>query len=569
MREPSPCNTAAPSAQPRRSGADLIAGLSIAGLLLPEAVAYSTIANLPPQAGVIALFAGLLCYGLFGTSRFAIVSATSSSAAVLAAATLSVAGTDIALRLTMAIGLVLITGLMFLLAGLFKLGSVTSFIAKPVLRGFAFGLAVTIILKQVASIVDVHPEHSDLIRFIPELLGQLPRWNWAGAVVAGVALVLLWIFGRFRRLPGGLLVVMLGVAAGEWLDLPSHGVGLIGVIDLQLAVPSLPRLGFSDWLKLVELGFALVMILYAESYGSISAFALKHGDRVSSNRDLLVLGGANLLSGLFHGMPAGAGYSATSANEAAGAASRCAGVVAALVVLLIVSTLLPLIALTPEPVLAAIVIHALTRAVSLEPLQRYFAWRRDRFLAICAVGAVLLLGVLDGLLAAVAISLLLMLRQMSSAAVQVLGHLADGHDFVDCQLHPQAREVPGLLILRPGEPLFFANAERILGSVQRLARQQGPGVKAVILSLEESPDLDGTSLEALQDFIRRFRAGDQDLLFARLKHEAHQALLALPQEVLSRVTLSELSVYAVVQQAQAVDSGLSTADSVPPGSVSR
>ncbi|NWA11107.1 SulP family inorganic anion transporter [Pseudomonas gingeri] len=569
MREPSPGNTAAPSAQPRRSGADLIAGLSIAGLLLPEAVAYSTIANLPPQAGVIALFAGLLCYGLFGTSRFAIVSATSSSAAVLAAATLSVAGTDIALRLTMAIGLVLITGLMFLLAGLFKLGSVTSFIAKPVLRGFAFGLAVTIILKQVASIVDVHPEHSDLIRFIPELLGQLPRWNWAGAAVAGVALVLLWIFGRFRRLPGGLLVVMLGVAAGEWLDLPSHGVGLIGVIDLQLAVPSLPRLGFSDWLKLVELGFALVMILYAESYGSISAFALKHGDRVSSNRDLLVLGGANLLSGLFHGMPAGAGYSATSANEAAGATSRCAGVVAALVVLLIVSTLLPLIALTPEPVLAAIVIHALTRAVSLEPLQRYFAWRRDRFLAICAVGAVLLLGVLDGLLAAVAISLLLMLRQMSSAAVQVLGHLADGHDFVDCQLHPQAREVPGLLILRPGEPLFFANAERILGSVQRLARQQGTGVKAVILSLEESPDLDGTSLEALQDFIRRFRAGDQDLLFARLKHEAHQALLALPQEVLSRVTLSELSVYAVVQQAQAVDSGLSTADSVPPGSVSR
>ncbi|BBP76824.1 membrane protein [Pseudomonas sp. Ost2] len=569
MREPSPGNTAAPSAQPRRSGADLIAGLSIAGLLLPEAVAYSTIANLPPQAGVIALFAGLLCYGLFGTSRFAIVSATSSSAAVLAAATLSVAGTDIALRLTMAIGLVLITGLMFLLAGLFKLGSVTSFIAKPVLRGFAFGLAVTIILKQVASIVDVHPEHGDLIRFIPELLGQLPRWNWAGAAVAGVALVLLWIFGRFRRLPGGLLVVMLGVAAGEWLDLPSHGVGLIGVIDLQLAVPSLPRLGFSDWLKLVELGFALVMILYAESYGSISAFALKHGDRVSSNRDLLVLGGANLLSGLFHGMPAGAGYSATSANEAAGATSRCAGVVAALVVLLIVSTLLPLIALTPEPVLAAIVIHALTRAVSLEPLQRYFAWRRDRFLAICAVGAVLLLGVLDGLLAAVAISLLLMLRQMSSAAVQVLGHLADGHDFVDCQLHPQAREVPGLLILRPGEPLFFANAERILGSVQRLARQQGPGVRAVILSLEESPDLDGTSLEALQDFIRRFRAGDQDLLFARLKHEAHQALLALPQEVLSKVTLSELSVYAVVQQAQAVDSGLSTADSVPPGSMSR
>ncbi|WP_338524497.1 SulP family inorganic anion transporter [Pseudomonas batumici] len=548
MPEPSVVQTPAPAVETKRGWADLVAGLSIAGLLLPEAVAYSSIANVPPQAGVIALFAGLLCYGLFGTSRYAIVSATSSSAAVLAAATASVAGPDMALRLTMAIGLVLITGLMFLLAGLFKLGSVTSFIAKPVLRGFAFGLAVTIILKQVASIVDVHPSHSDLIRFVPELLGQLPSWNWAGAAVAAVALLLLSVMGRFRRLPGGLLVVMLGVAAGKWLDLPGHGVSLIGVIDLQLAVPSLPNLMFSEWLKLVELGFAMVMILYAESYGSISAFALKHGDRVNSNRDLLVLGGANLLSGLFHGMPAGAGYSATSANEAAGATSRLAGVVAALVVLVIVLTLLPLIALTPEPVLAAIVIHALTRALSLEPLHRYFVWRRDRFLAICAVAAVLLLGVLDGLLAAVAISLMLMLRQMSSASIQVLGHIADGHDFVDCQLHPQAREVPGMLIVRPGEPLFFANVERILGSVSRQVRQQGSAVHSVILSLEESPDLDGTSLEALQDFFVRFQAEGKRLLLARLKQGAYQALQTLRAETLAQVTLSDLSVYAVVQQ---------------------
>ncbi|MDR3660158.1 MAG: SulP family inorganic anion transporter, partial [Mycobacterium sp.] len=219
MPEPSALPTPMPAEQPKRGWADLIAGLSIAGLLLPEAVAYSSIANLPPQAGVIALFVGLFCYGLFGTSRYAIVSATSSSAAVLAAATVSVAGPDMALRLTMAIGLVMITGLMFLLAGMFKLGSVTSFIAKPVLRGFAFGLAVTIILKQVASIVHVSPAHSDLIRFVPELLSQLPSWNWAGVAVAIVALVLLSVLGRYRRLPGGLLVVMLGVAAGKWLDL--------------------------------------------------------------------------------------------------------------------------------------------------------------------------------------------------------------------------------------------------------------------------------------------------------------------------------------------------------------
>ncbi len=532
----------------RRLG-DLLAGLSVAGLLLPEAVAYSTIAALPPQAGVIALFAGLLCYGLFGGSRFAIVCATSSSAAVLAAATASLAGGDSALRMTLAVALVLVTGVFFLLAGLLKLGSVTAFIAKPVLRGFAFGLALTIILKQVASIVDVPLSNGNLVRFLPQLLEQWPQWNWAGAAVAGVALALLWLFARVRCLPGGLLVLMAGIAAGRWLDLPAHGVKLIGVIELSLEVPSLPVLPFFDWLRLGELGFAMVMILYAESYGSISAFALKHGDRVSSNRDLWALGAGNLLSGLFHGMPVGAGYSVTSANEAAGATSRLAGAVAALVVLFIVLTMLPWIALTPEPVLAAVVIHALSRGLSLKPLGRYFVWRRDRLLVICAVVAVLVLGVLDGLLMAVAISVVLMLRQMSAADIQALGQMGGGHDYVDLGRHPQAREVPGVLVLRPGEQLFFANVERILGNALRLIRHTPEPVHTVILSLEESSNLDGTSIEALAEFFARVGEEGKHLVLARLKHRAKQGLLALPEAERDGVMLSGLSVDDAVQAA--------------------
>ncbi len=537
-----------PVEQPNR-WQDVLAGLSIAGLLLPEAVAYSTIAALAPQAGVIALFAGLLCYGLFGTSRFAIVSATSSSAAVLAAATATLANGDPQLRSTLAVGLVLVTGALFLLAGIFRLGSVTSFIAKPVLRGFAFGLALTIILKQVASVVGVHLTDANLVRFAPQLLEQLPQWNWPAAAVAAVALVLLGVFARFPRVPGGLLVVVIGILAGQWLHLPAYGVKLIGVIDLSLEVPNLPALPFADWLRLGEVGFALVMILYAESYGSISSYALKHGDRVTSNRDLLALGAANLLSGLFHGMPAGAGYSATSANEAAGATSRIAGAVAALVVLAIVLTVLPWIALTPEPILAAIVMHALGRGLSLQPLGRYFVWRRDRVLVICAVAAVLVLGVLDGLLVAVAISVLLMLKQMSAADIQVLGRIDGGHDFVDMQRHPIAQTEPGILIIRPGEALFFANVERILGAALRLVRHSQVPVHTVILSLEETPDLDGTSIEALQEFFLRVHLEGKRLILARLKHEALSALAELPEVSTNDVILSGLSVDGAVQQA--------------------
>ncbi|PUA17158.1 SulP family inorganic anion transporter [Glaciimonas sp. PCH181] len=529
---------------------DVIAGLSIAGLLLPEAVAYSSIGNLPPQAGVIALFAGLLCYGILGTSRFAIVSATSSSAAVMAAATASIAGGNQGLRLTLAIGLVLVSGVFFLLAALARMGSVTDFIAKPVLRGFAFGLAIVIILKQCASVVGTQPAHSDLPRFVPELLAQIGHWNWVGVGVAAVALVLLFIFARFKHFPGGLIVIALGIGAGKWLNLTQYGVGLVGSIHLELAAPTLPLLSRAEWLRIGELAFAMVMILYAESYGSIRSFAMKHGDNVAPNRDLMALGASNLLSGLFHGMPVGAGYSATSANEAAGATSRLAGWVAALVVLAIVLTLLPSIALTPQPVLAAIVIHAVSHTLNPALFRSYFVWRRDRVVVISAVIGVLLLGVLDGLLAAIGISLLLMLRQFSASSMLVLGRLGLSHDFVDMAAYPQAKAVPGILILRPNEPIFFANAERILSQARLGIKAAGTQIHTVIISLEESPDLDSSSIEALQDFYRFVAADGKRLLLARLKGPVVTLLKSLDPTVVPPLSLNGLSVDDTVRMAQ-------------------
>ncbi len=536
---------------------DLIAGLSIAGLLLPEAVAYSSIANLPPQTGVIALFAGLLCYGWFGSSRFAIVSATSSSAAVMAAAitamTAAMANGDPQLRMSLAIGLVMVTGLFFLLAGFLRLGGITAFIAKPVLRGFAFGLALVIIVKQFASMVNVHPAHNDMLRYVGALLAQSAHWNWVAVAIGAAALALLFLFSRIsflRYLPGGLVVIVLGVAAEKWLNLPQYGVELVGTIPLQLVMPSLPSLSYSDWMNLGELAIAMVMILYAESYGSIRSFALKHGDTVDPDRDLLAIGAANLLSGMFHGMPVGAGYSATSANEAAGATSRLAGWVAALVVLLIVLTLLPYIALTPQPVLAAVVIHAVSHTLNPAIFRPYFAWRRDRLLVVAAVIAVLALGVLNGLLVAIGMSLLLMLRQLSASSMMTLGRLGDSHDFVNLKSHPTAKAVPGMLILRPNEPLFFANAERILSQARQEINATVPPVKNIIISLEESPDLDSSSIEALSDFCQA--VGDNKrIALTRLKDPVLEILQSLNPPILPAECLSGLSVDEAVRVMQA------------------
>jgi sulfate permease, SulP family len=520
--------SAAPAASSARV-ADLLAGLAIAGLLVPEAVAYSGIAGMPPQAGVIALFVGLICYGLLGRSRFAIVSSTSSSAAVLAAGTLALAGNDVVARVAIGATLVLFGGICFLIAGAARLGSLSHLIARPVLRGYTFGLAIVIALKQLPNLGGWPGLHGD---FVPLLVADLVRTTnqvHPVTLIAGlIALALLFVCERVRRLPGSLLVIALGVIASGWLS--AHGVPLTGTINLQmtLGMPTWP--GSGQWLPSVELAAALLLILYAESYSSIRGFALKHNDPVQPNRDLLVLGIANVLCGLFHGMPVGAGYSGTSANEAAGAQSRLAGLVAGASVLLMVLLLLRWIERIPEAVLAAIVIHAVSKSWRVSVFRPYLQWKRDRLLALAAVVAVLSLGILNGLLVAIAFSLILLLRQLAAARLSVLGRLANGHDFVDVSQHPDAVQSPEMLILRPEEPLFFANAE----SVMTLARQQvelRKYLKQVVLSLEASPDLDSTALESLSDFSAWLQQRGVGLRVARLKDDTRALLLraALPQ----------------------------------------
>ncbi|MBC3907978.1 SulP family inorganic anion transporter [Undibacterium umbellatum] len=527
---------------------DIIAGLSLAGLLLPEAVAYASIANLPPQAGIVAVFAGLVCYGLMGSSRFAIVAATSSSAAVLASATAAMANGDVGLRILVSMGVVIMTGVFFMIAGVAKLGSISDFIARPVLRGFAFGLSAVIIIKQFAHVVGVHVHHTDMLRFSYALLEQLPQWNWLSLAVGLVALLLLFVLARFSYLPAGLLVLALGILAGQWLGLAQYGVPLVGKIDLQLQAPSLPDLTYIQYLRIGELSIAMLLILYAESYSAIRNFAIRHGDTIAPNRDLLALGAANLMSGLFQGLPVGAGFSATAANENNGARSKAAGWAAAATLLIIVLTMLSVIALTPAPVLAAIVIHAVSHSLRPSAFYPYFKLHRDRFVALAAVVAVLLLGVLDGLLVAIGISLLMLLRRLAYTSISVLGRLNGGHDFVSLVNYPQAKFIPGVLILRPESGLFFGNAERTMSLAKQYA--VASDAKVVVMSLEESPDLDSSSIEALSDFCASLYLQKKHLMLARLKSASRIVLERAEIPHLHIGSFSELSVDDVVTMAR-------------------
>jgi MFS superfamily sulfate permease-like transporter len=501
--------------------ADVLAALSIAGLLLPEAVAYSGVANLPPQAGVIGLFAGLICYGLLGRSRFAIVSATSSSAAVMAAATAALGAGDETARVLLAGILVPCTGVAFVLAGSARLGAISNLIARPVLRGFAFGLALVIAVKQVPALAGLATHGGSFFALVLEMLRTLRAANPAALATGLAALAGLFLLERIRRIPGALVVIVAGIAASGWLA--QQGVALTGAIHLALDPIRLLLPAHLNWPQLIEFALALMFILYAESYSSIRTFALKHDDTVQPNRDLVALGIANLVSGLFHGTPVGAGYSGSSANEAAGAQSRAAGLLAAVMILALVLLCLPYIERIPAPILAAIVIHAVSKSLHLTPLRTYFRWRRDRLIAVIAVLAVLVFGMLNGLLFAIAFSLAMLLQALARPRLAELGRLG-AHDFVNIERFPDTERSPDVLVLRPEEPLLFANADPVL-ALARAKVQHTTAVKLVVLSLEESPDLDASSLESLSEFSAWLAQRHVELRLARLKDHARDALL--------------------------------------------
>jgi MFS superfamily sulfate permease-like transporter len=503
------------------SMADAVAGLSLAGLLLPEAVAYSGLANLPPQAGVIGLSAGLACYALIGSSPYAIVTATSSSAAVLAASTMALGAHTATTRVAFASILVCITGLAFLLAGCARLGAMSNLIARPVLRGFSFGLALVIAVKQWPHIVGLQVHSTNFPALIAEIFRNTGAWQPASFAVGGCALLALFALERFRRVPALPLVIAAGIAAAPWLA--SRGVLLTGPIRLTLELPAFAMPPSGERLQMVEFSLALMFILYAESYSSIRTFALKHDCIVEPNRDLIALGVANLVAGAFHGTPVGAGYSGTSANEAAGAQSRAAGLYAAATVLALVLLFLPWIERIPDPVLAAIVIHAVSKSLRLAVFRPYFRWQRDRLVTLTAVAAVIAFGMLNGLLASIAFSLAMLLHSLARPRLAVLGRLG-AHDFVSISRFPQAAIKPGILVLRPEEPLFFANADPLL-ALARHEVSKHPDLRVVILSLEESPDLDGTALESLGEFAAWLAVHKIELRMARLKDAARDALM--------------------------------------------
>ena len=415
-------------------------------------------------------------------------------------------------------------------------GQLSAFVSRPVLRGFAFALAITIVIRQLPDALGFalpHQAGSGPLHVLMFAAGHVQAWHSASIAVALAAASLIAGLKRWPQLPASMLVIVLAIIAAHWLDLKALGVEEVGAFERPAFKPGWPDLPLAEWLRVGEVAFGLVVLVFAESWGSMRTMALAHGDTLDANRELMVLGACNVGAALLQGSAVGAGFSATSANTAAGASSRWAGVAALVVIAAALAYALPALHLLPRPVLAVAVIAALWHGLSARPLLAVWRMNRDRVLVVGAVAAVLLFGVMHGMLVAIALSLLAALRRFSQPVVHELGELGTSRNFVTLNGPAGAAAVPGLLILRPEEPLFFASAERVVTDVMERVRGRD-GVKAVILSLEESADLDSTAVECLLELNQRLRDSGRSLVLARVKDPVRELLGRWDQHGLGR-----------------------------------
>ena len=503
---------------------DIVAGIALAGLLVPEGMAYAGIAGVPPQAGLYSAVAGLVVYALFGSSRHLAVSCTSGSAAMLAALVAPLATGNSGRYFAFACATAVATGVLFFVAAASRLGFVSEFISKPVLKGFVFGLGLTIMVKQAPKLLGIEKGHGETLQQAWQAIVALPRANPWTLGVGACALALIFLLGALApRIPGALVVFVLGIVAVQQFGLDRHGVEVVGRVPAGLPHLKALQISRSDFVDLLPGAVGIVLIAFAEALAAARFFAAQYKYEISPNRELAAMGLANLASGLTQGIVVGGGMSGTAANAAGGARTQLSTITTALVFVLTLLFLMPLFRNLPEAVLGAIVIHAVWHLADVNEMRRLASFKTGSiWAALTALSGVLVLGVLKGLIVAMCLTLAALLKKVSAPQDSILGRLPGTEIFVDMEQYPEAEPIPDLLIYRPNGLLFFANSNRIRNRLHAAIKDAARPIRKVILTMEASPEIDVTSMDMLEQVRSELNESGIRLTFARVSEPVRE-----------------------------------------------
>jgi high affinity sulfate transporter 1 len=482
---------------------DLMGGVTVTAYLIPQVMAYSALAGLPPQTGLVVIVVTMTIYALVGSSRLLSVGPESTTALMTAAVLAPLALGDATRYAALAALLALLVGLYAILAGVLRIGFIGDLLSRPVLVGYMAGVAVIMITSQLGKVtgVDVTGDSflDDLASFGGNAVESGVSWPTV-AIGATVAVLLLVLTPRFPRVPVPLIVMLLATAVVAVFDLTAHGVTTVGEVPVEGLSIGLPSLDSSALGILLLPALGIFVVGYTDNILTARAFATRSRTRVHNNQEFLAMGSANIGSSLVGGFPVSSSASRTVIAEASGARTQLYSLVAAVLTVVSVLVFGAVIEAFPTAALGGVVIYAAIRLIDVAEFRRLWAFRRREFLlAVSATAGVLLFDILYGVLAAVAISVVELLTRVARPHTAVLGQSPDVAGWHDVTDYPAAEQIPGLVVFRYDSPLFFANADDFDRECRAALEDAQPPARWFLLNMEGNTEVDITGLDALED----------------------------------------------------------------------
>ena len=503
--------------------ADAVAALSVWALLIPQGLAYATIAGVPVQYGLYTAFVGLIAYAVFGTSRQLVQGPSGAVAAVSAAVIGPIVGTA-ALGTSKAVGytaaLALVTGVVYLALGLLRMGWISNFLSKAVLGGFVVGFAIGIIIDQSHKLLGVDNVAGSYVQELVGTIKELPDTSLATLAVGAGSLAALLLLRRFlTHWPRALLVMALSILAVQAFDLADHGVAVTGAVPTGLFSIGLPGVGWGEIGALVTGALSVVFVGYSESLASARAMALTHHYEIDPDQELIAQGMACGAAGLVGGFATDGSLSKTSVADAAGQQTQMASLINALFVLLTMLLLASLFENLPAATLGAVVIDAMLGVVTFAPLRRYFRVNRpDWVFYLGAMLGILFFGIIQGILIGVVLSLLLLIARASKPGIRRLGRDPKADVWVDVARYSGLETVPGVLAVRMDGPLFFADANRFRDTLNELIRSNRESVRALVVDATAISQTDTDGADIVIQIAGDLRSQGIALAVAHLEH---------------------------------------------------
>ena len=505
---------------------DLLAGVTVAAYLVPQCMAYGVLAGLDPVVGLWAALPALALYALFGSSRQLSVGPESTCAIMTAITLAPLAAGDPARYAALAAALAVLVGLLSFAGWLLRLGFLGDLFSAPILVGYMTGIAVVMVVGQLGKVTGVTVTGDSVTAELRSFLTHLDQVQWNLLLLSAATLTFLLVVAwRWPWLPGPLLAVLLATTLTAVLDLEAKGVRVVGELPAGLPTPGLPPLG--DYLTLLLPAAGVLLVGYTDNVLTARAFAVRGGYAIDPDQEFLALGAANIGAGLFQGFPVSSSGSRTAIGVSAGGRSQLSSLVTVVCVVVVLLFLRPVLASFPLAALGAIVIYAATRLVDVGEFRRLARFRLSELaLALVTLAGVLVFGVLKGILVAVAVTAVEMLRRIARPHDAVLGRVSGLLGMHDVDDYPGAVVTPGLLVYRYDAPLFFANARDFKQRALAAATERGEQLRWFVLNVEANVELDITALDAVEEVRAELAARGTVFAVARVKQDVRATLEA-------------------------------------------